>query len=41
MTIILTEAAIVTGLGGLAGLGFGTAVLLLQEKQRVLARDAG
>jgi len=29
MTIILTEAAIVTGLGGLAGLCFGTAVLLL------------
>jgi putative ABC transport system permease protein len=29
MTIILTEAAIITGLGGLAGLGFGVAVLLL------------
>jgi putative ABC transport system permease protein len=29
MIIILTEAAIVTGLGGLAGLCFGTAVLLL------------
>lgn len=29
MTIILTEAAIVTGLGGLAGLGFGAAVLLV------------
>ncbi|MEZ5888868.1 MAG: ABC transporter permease [Xanthobacteraceae bacterium] len=29
MTIILTEAAIVTGLGGFAGLCFGTAVLLL------------
>ena len=29
MTIILTEAAIITGLGGLAGLGFGAAVLLL------------
>ncbi|MGZ9111563.1 MAG: ABC transporter permease [Rhodoplanes sp.] len=29
MTVILTEAAIVTGLGGLAGLCFGTAVLLL------------
>jgi putative ABC transport system permease protein len=28
MTIVLAEAAIVTGLGGLAGLGFGTAVLL-------------
>lgn len=28
MTVILTEAAIVTGLGGLAGLCFGTAVLL-------------
>jgi putative ABC transport system permease protein len=28
MTIILTEAAIITGLGGLAGLGFGSAVLL-------------
>ena len=28
MTIILAEAAILTGLGGLAGLGFGTAVLL-------------
>lgn len=28
MTIILAEAAIITGLGGLAGLGFGTAVLL-------------
>ncbi len=29
MTIILAEAAIITGLGGLAGLGFGTAVLLM------------
>jgi putative ABC transport system permease protein len=29
MTIILTEAAIITGLGGLAGLGFGTAMLLI------------
>ena len=29
MTIILAEAAIITGLGGLAGLGFGTALLLL------------
>ena len=29
MTIILTEAAIITSLGGLAGLGFGVAVLLL------------
>ena len=29
MTVILTEAAIVTGLGGLAGLCFGTALLLL------------
>jgi len=29
MTIILAEAAIVTGLGGLAGLGFGGAVLLV------------
>ena len=29
MTIILAEAAIITGLGGLAGLGFGAAVLLL------------
>jgi putative ABC transport system permease protein len=29
MTIILTEAAIITGLGGLAGLGFGAAVLLM------------
>ncbi len=29
MTVILAEAAIITGLGGLAGLGFGTAVLLL------------
>ena len=28
MTIILAEAAIITGLGGLAGLGFGVAVLL-------------
>ncbi|HEY6993609.1 MAG TPA: ABC transporter permease, partial [Xanthobacteraceae bacterium] len=28
MTIILAEAAIITGLGGLAGLGFGAAVLL-------------
>ena len=28
MAIILAEAAIVTGLGGLAGLGFATAVLL-------------
>jgi putative ABC transport system permease protein len=28
MAIILTEAAIITGLGGLAGLGFGVAVLL-------------
>lgn len=29
MTIILAEAALITGLGGLAGLGFGTAVLLM------------
>ena len=29
MTIILTEAAIITGLGGLAGLGFGAVVLLM------------
>jgi putative ABC transport system permease protein len=29
MTVILAEAAIITGLGGLAGLGFGTALLLL------------
>ena len=29
MTIILAEAAIITGLGGLAGLGFGAAVLLM------------
>src|SRR5215470_1437321 len=29
MTLILTEAAIVTALGGLAGLGFGVAVLLM------------
>jgi len=29
LTIILTEAAIITGLGGLAGLGFGTATLLM------------
>jgi putative ABC transport system permease protein len=29
MTIILTEAAIITGLGGLAGLGFGAAMLLM------------
>ncbi len=29
MTIILTEASIITGLGGLAGLAFGTAVLLM------------
>jgi putative ABC transport system permease protein len=29
MTIILTEAVIITGLGGLAGLGFGAAVLLM------------
>jgi hypothetical protein len=29
MTIILTEAAIITGLGGIAGLGFGAAMLLL------------
>jgi putative ABC transport system permease protein len=29
MAIILTEAAIITGLGGLAGLGFGVAVLLI------------
>ena len=28
MAIILAEAAIITGLGGLAGLGFGVAVLL-------------
>jgi putative ABC transport system permease protein len=28
MTIILAEAAVITGLGGLAGLGFGAAVLL-------------
>ena len=28
MTIILVEAAIITGLGGLAGLGFGAVVLL-------------
>ena len=35
MTVILTEAAIITGLGGLAGLGFGIAVLL------VFARSLG
>src|SRR5262249_54898181 len=29
MTIILAEAAVITALGGLAGLGFGTAVLLM------------
>ena len=29
MAIILAEAAIITGLGGLAGLGFGVAVLLI------------
>src|SRR6266545_542750 len=29
MTIILAEAAIITGLGGLAGLGFGAALLLM------------
>jgi putative ABC transport system permease protein len=29
MTIILTEAAIITGLGGLAGLAFGAAMLLM------------
>jgi putative ABC transport system permease protein len=29
MTIILTEAVIITGFGGLAGLGFGAAVLLM------------
>ena len=29
MTIILAEAAIITGLGGLAGLGFGAIVLLM------------
>jgi putative ABC transport system permease protein len=29
MTMILTEAVIITGLGGLAGLGFGAAVLLI------------
>ena len=29
MTIILTEAAIITSLGGIAGLGFGAAMLLL------------
>lgn len=29
MTIILAEAAIITGLGGVAGLGFGTAILLI------------
>ncbi|MEA2963930.1 MAG: putative transport system permease protein [Alphaproteobacteria bacterium] len=29
MTIILTEAAIITGLGGIAGLGFGAAMLLI------------
>jgi putative ABC transport system permease protein len=29
MTIILTEAAIITGLGGLAGIGLGAAVLLM------------
>jgi len=29
MTMILAEAAIVTGLGGVAGLGFGVAVLLI------------
>jgi putative ABC transport system permease protein len=28
MTIVLAEAAVITGLGGLAGLGFGAAVLL-------------
>jgi putative ABC transport system permease protein len=35
MTIILAEAAIITGLGGLAGLGFGAAVLM------VFARSVG
>jgi putative ABC transport system permease protein len=35
MTIILAEAAIITGLGGLAGLGFGVAALL------VFARSIG
>src|SRR5262249_28199894 len=29
MTIILAEAAVITALGGLAGLGFGAAVLLM------------
>ena len=29
MTIILAEAIIITGVGGLCGLGFGTAVLLM------------
>lgn len=29
MTVILAEAAIITGLGGLAGLGLGTALLLI------------
>jgi putative ABC transport system permease protein len=29
LTVILTEAAIITGLGGLAGLAFGVAVLLI------------
>jgi putative ABC transport system permease protein len=29
MAIILTEAGIITGFGGLAGLGFGAAVLLM------------
>jgi putative ABC transport system permease protein len=29
VAMILAEAAIITGLGGLAGLGFGTAVLLM------------
>jgi putative ABC transport system permease protein len=29
MTIMLAEAAIITGLGGLAGLGFGTVLLLI------------
>jgi putative ABC transport system permease protein len=35
MTIVLAEAAVITGLGGLAGLGFGAAVLL------VFARSLG
>ena len=39
MTIILTEAGIITGLAGLAGLVFGTALLLIFARSMGLYLD--